>query len=147
MVKTLGLSHLNLNVMDLDRSVRFYQAVFSLELLWSGEEILEQEGKSEGLRQAILHTPGTRDLLALTQAASFPVGPAGLNHFGFIFRSNSEVEQAIAAVKEYGGQVLREGQRQDHGIHEVFAYICDPDGYRIELATQEALLSQRREQA
>jgi catechol 2,3-dioxygenase-like lactoylglutathione lyase family enzyme len=33
MIRTKGLSHINLNVSDIERSARFYQEIFGLELL------------------------------------------------------------------------------------------------------------------
>lgn len=141
MASTLGLAHLNLNVSDLGHSVRFYQEVFGLEVVVpESEETIVKDGQPVTLRQAILRTPGARDLLALTHADVFPVGSGGLNHFGFIFRSNADVEVAIAAAVRCGGRILRQGKRDGNGAHEVFAYVTDPDGYAIELSTQEILL-------
>ena len=138
------LSHLNLNVSDLRRSVCFYQQVFGLEVLHESTDEIEADGRRVEVRQAVLTAPGTRDLLALTQADPFPVGPGGLNHFGFVFTSNDHVRVAIERAVQLGGGIIRQGERDGNGVHEVFAYIRDPDGYAIEFSTQEILLRSTR---
>jgi hypothetical protein len=62
-----------------------------------------------------------------------------VDHLGMIFPSNAEVEAAIARVWA-GGEVMRQGERDDCGVREVFAYVRDADGYVVELSTQEPLL-------
>jgi catechol-2,3-dioxygenase len=56
-VHTRGLSHINLNVSDIDRSARFYQEVFGVELLsdYPGPMGLHPRG-----RQMIFSTPDAK---------------------------------------------------------------------------------------
>lgn len=143
MPQTRGLAHVNLNVGDIDRSVRFYAGVFGLELLSDDTETIQRAGQPVELRQAVLSTPGQQDLLALSHAASFPVGSAGLNHIGFNFESDEDVRAAIAAVPRHGGKVVKEGEREEDGVREVFAYVQDPDGYYVELSTQAIVFASR----
>jgi lactoylglutathione lyase len=144
MPRTLGLAHVNLNVSDIDRSVRFYTEVFGLELLSDGTETIQREGQPVELRQALLSTPGRQDLLALSHAASFPIGNAGLNHIGFNFESDEDVRTAIEAVPRHGGKIVKEGEREEGGVREVFAYVQDPDGYYVEMSTQAIVFSASR---
>jgi len=137
MPTSLGLRHVNLNVTDLARSIRFYQQVFGLEVVQEITETITKNGRQVDLHQVLLRTPGAGDLLALTQAASFPIGPGGVNHLGFVFASDADVEAAVAVVADAGGLVLRRGAREGRGAPVVFAYVSDPDGYAIELSTQE----------
>lgn len=44
-------------------------------------------------------------------------------------------------LRQAGGQIGRAGTREHRGCKEAFAYVSDPDGYAIELATQAALYS------
>ncbi len=141
MPRTRGLAHVNLNVSDLDRSVRFYCAVFGLEIVADSTEVTQRDGQPVELRQTVLSTPGREDLLALTHAASFPVGSAGLNHIGFTFETDEDVRSALDAVSSHGGTIVHQGEREESGIREIFAYVRDPDGYAIELATQAILLA------
>jgi len=141
MPTTLGLRHANLNVADLVRSIRFYREVFGLEVLQETTETITKNGREVELRQALLTTPGAGDLLALTQAASFPIGPGGVNHLGFVFASSADVEAAVTVAVAAGGTVLRRGSREGRHAPEVFAYLSDPDGYAIELSTQDTFLA------
>ena len=134
-----GLTHLSLNVADLDRSVAFYERAFGLRILDRSVERIERDRQLVLVHQAILTTPGTHDLLALTQGESVPVGAPGPNHFGIQFATDADVEHAIATALGCGGTLIRRGERQDGGLREVFAYVRDPDGHAIELATQAIL--------
>lgn len=147
MPRTLGLAHVNLHVSDIDRSVRFYTKVFGLELLDEGTGTVQSKGQPVEIRQVLLSTPGRQDLLALTTAASIPVGSAGLNHIGFFFESEEDVRLAAEEVPRQGGKIVREGEREVRGLREVFAYAEDPDGYRIELSTLPPMLSAGRDKS
>ncbi len=45
----------------------------------------------------------------------------------------------LIEVERCGGKIRKQGCREYGGISEQFAYIEDPDGYVIELATQAIL--------
>jgi catechol 2,3-dioxygenase-like lactoylglutathione lyase family enzyme len=142
----LGLRHLNLNVSNLERSVSFYTACFGLlEIERSQEAAVEKHGRVQGLRQAVLSSPRTRELLALTEWEEAPVGPGGLDHFGFVLESDEELPRLLSLVRAHGGSIGRTGVREVRGCSEAFAYVKDPDGYAIELATQAALYSRLAE--
>lgn len=145
MPRSRGLTHVNLHVSDIDRSVRFYMKVFDLELLGEGTGTVQSKGQPVEVHQVLLSTPGRQDLLALTHAASIPIGSAGLNHIGFFFDSDEEVRMAIEEVPRHGGKIVQEGEREAGGIREVFAYAQDPDGYRIELSTPPIVLGTGRD--
>jgi catechol 2,3-dioxygenase-like lactoylglutathione lyase family enzyme len=73
MIKSRGLNHINLNVSDIRRSLRFYQEAFGLEIkFW------------EGQRMVFLGSPGVHDIITLCEVdKSEPVGSGGVSHFGF----------------------------------------------------------------
>ena len=71
-MKTRGLLHLNLNVSDLARSVRFRRELFGLEVVATSDGDEEIDGRHVRISQVVLRTPGTRELFALTQAAPRP---------------------------------------------------------------------------
>ena len=53
MIKSRGLNHINLNVSDIRRSLRFYQEAFGLEIkFW------------EGQRMVFLGSPGVHDIIS-----------------------------------------------------------------------------------
>ncbi|MEO6192587.1 MAG: VOC family protein [Thermoanaerobaculia bacterium] len=146
MPRTRGLAHVNLHVSDIDKSVRFYREVFGLEFLAEGTATTESAGQPLELRQAMLSTPGCEDLLALTHSAStsLPLGNAGVNHIGFNFESDEDVRTAVDVIPRYGGKVVREGEREQGGLREIFVYAEDPDGYIIEMSTQRGILALKK---
>jgi catechol 2,3-dioxygenase-like lactoylglutathione lyase family enzyme len=124
MIETAGLTHIQLLIADLDRSLHFYREVFGL-----------QEKFREGSDMVFLSTPGSRDLITLhlnrdaTQASR--VGQmGGISHFGFRLVDHSKLDEATAAVERAGGRLIHRGE---HAPGFPFAYVADPDGYVIEL--------------
>ncbi len=142
MIRTRGLSHINLNVSDIDRSARFYQEVFGLELL---TDYTGPMGPHPHGRQMIFSTPGCDDVIALSQVAGAPVGGGGggLSHWGLNLLRDADVDDAIAQVIHAGGKLLKREQYEFEGICEHHAYVADPDGYVIELNAQRVQLSRK----
>jgi catechol 2,3-dioxygenase-like lactoylglutathione lyase family enzyme len=115
MIETEGLTHVQLIVRDVRRSLAFYEAVFGMEVrFW------------EGRRMVFIGTPGRRDTITLHQSEDI----GGVDHIGFRLVDRSRLDEAIAAVTSAGGQVVERGE---HGPGHRFAYVTDPDGYVIEL--------------
>jgi predicted enzyme related to lactoylglutathione lyase len=117
MVKARKLYHINLNVSDIERSVRFYREAFGLV-----------EDFREGPRMVFLSPPGSDDVITLHQTQ--PVGPHGVAHFGFQVDGGNLNDAVNAAVKA-GGKFISKGE---HAPGVLYAYIKDPDGYVIELS-------------
>ncbi len=120
MVKSRGLNHINLNVSDIKRSLKFYLDAFGLE-----ERFRERS-------MVFIGSAGKNDLITLCQAESgAPVGGGGgVSHFGFAV-DKSEFDGMVAQVQQAGGTLLDRGEHRP-GIP--FAYFRDPDGYVIELS-------------
>src|SRR5690349_10768473 len=96
MVRARKLYHINLNVSDIERSVRFYREAFGLK-----------ENFREGPRMVFLSPQGADDVITLHQTG--PVGPQGVAHFGFQVEGGN-LEDAVAAVVAAGGKFLSNGQ-------------------------------------
>jgi catechol 2,3-dioxygenase-like lactoylglutathione lyase family enzyme len=141
MIKTMGLTHINLHVNDIERSLQFYEQVFGLELLHRYEGPM---GSVPFGKQVALSTPGRNDVIALSEVEGRPIGPGGLVHFGFNLENDDDLEDAIRQVEAAGGRLLQRGEGQVDGITERFAYIADPDGYCLELNAQKILLGRKR---
>lgn len=140
MIRTRGLSHINLNVSDIERSVRFYQDIFGLELLtdYSGPMGPHPHG-----RQMIFSTPGCEHVIALSQVNGASIGGGGLSHWGLNLERGDDVDNAIAQVVAAGGRLLSRDEYEFEGIRERHAYVADPDGYVIELNAQRVQLSRK----
>lgn len=122
MIRTKGLTHIQLVVRDLERSLGFYTRVFGL-----------QERFREGDHMVFLNTPASQDLITLNQssrAAGLAGDNGGIDHFGFQLTDGSDLDAAIAEVEAAGGKLINRGE---HAPGARFAYIRDPDGYVIEL--------------
>ena len=119
MVKARGMHHINLNVSDIERSLRFYQEALGLEVkFW------------EGKKMVFLHSPGASDTIALCHAnPDEPIGNGGVSHFGFKIDKGG-LDEAVKQAEQAGGKLISRGK---HGGMFPYAYISDPDGYTIEL--------------
>ncbi len=122
MIQTKGLTHINLIVGDLERSLRFYQSVFGME-----------ERFRVGSKVVFLNTPRSEDLITLNEdpaEARLAGVNGGVAHFGFRLSDSSDLDGAISEVEAAGGKLVRRGE---HAPGVAFAYVEDPDGYVIEL--------------
>ena len=119
MIKTLGLTHINLLVADLDRAQAFYESVFGLE-----------EQFRDGPDLVFLRTPGAQDTITLQRSDDAARGAGNIDHFGFRLADKGDLDAAIEAVVAAGGRLVELGQ---HAPGRRFAYIADPDGHVIEL--------------
>jgi catechol 2,3-dioxygenase-like lactoylglutathione lyase family enzyme len=118
MVKTFGLSHLNLAVADPERSLRFYEAVFGVREYYRDETSIQVQG------------PGPTDVIAFERNAQDAGRVGGLSHFGFRLVDAADIDLAVQEVERAGGTLLRRGEFSP-GFP--FAYVADPDGYEIEI--------------
>jgi catechol 2,3-dioxygenase-like lactoylglutathione lyase family enzyme len=120
-IETEGLTHVQLVVRDVHRSLAFYQAVFAMEVrFWDGD------------RMVFIGTPGRRDTITLNQSDDVERAGAtgGVDHIGFRLLDKSRLDDAVAAVIDAGGRLVERGE---HTPDQPFAYVADPDGYVIEL--------------
>jgi catechol 2,3-dioxygenase-like lactoylglutathione lyase family enzyme len=121
LIETQGLTHIQLSVRDLQRSVAFYRSVFGMKAdTGRGDENL-----------VFLRTPGASDTVTLRQAKpDESVGSGGgLEHIGFRLVNRADLEAALTEVTVAGGKVLERGEHAP-GLH--YAYVADLDGYVIE---------------
>jgi catechol 2,3-dioxygenase-like lactoylglutathione lyase family enzyme len=118
MVKTHGLSHVALSVVDPDRSLAFYHSVFGVREYYRSESTIQVLG------------PGQYDVLAFERRPVDAGTPGGIIHFGFRLTRPEDIEVAVAAVKNAGGTVTSFGE---FGPGLPYAFVRDPDGYEIEI--------------
>jgi catechol 2,3-dioxygenase-like lactoylglutathione lyase family enzyme len=118
MVRTYGLTHINLVVRDAERSLRFYAQVFGVE----------EYGRTEGLVHT--RTPGCHDVITFDEHSPGAGESRGIAHFGFRLVSPADIDAAVAEVERAGGKLLRRGE---FSPGYPYAYVHDPDGYEVEI--------------
>lgn len=119
MIKTYGLTHIALQVRDLDRAAGFYSAVFGAIAVYRGDDFVQ------------LQTPGTRDVLVLQKGDAATIGSSGgIAHFGFRLQHEKDINAAAEAVRAAGGVVKEQGE---FCPGEPYLFATDPDGYQIEI--------------
>ena len=118
MVKTFGLTHIALAVRDVERSLRFYQELFGVEVLFRDARTIQ------------VTTPGCHDVIVFEESGASPGVAGGVAHFGFRLTSAADIGLAVSEAERAGGKVLRRGEFSP-GFP--YAYVEDPDGYEIEI--------------
>ena len=117
-LKTTGIDHLNLTVINLEKSCAFWKELLGFEAL---EEIPEQQGRIIG---------NSNTLLALYEDPNVKCyKKKGFNHISFHIENFSDIEQKCKEMNlniEYGG-VLKWSKSRS-------IYINDPNGYEIEFS-------------
>ena len=117
-VKTYGLTHINLAVRDVKRSLQFYRQVFGVR----------EYGRGDGLVHT--KTPGRRDVITFSEDVSKAGKTGGIAHFGFRLVAPTDIDAAVEEVKRAGGKILRRGE---FSPGYPYAYVADPDGYEVEI--------------
>src|SRR5712691_9580286 len=117
MIKTHGLTHINLAVRDPDRSLRFYEQVFGVKEYYRDENSIQAQG------------PGSHDVIAFERDSRNAGKSGGITHFGFRLLKPEEIDRAVREVERAGGTTIRRGE---FAPGFPFAYVNDPDGYEIE---------------
>lgn len=121
----MRILHTMLRVVDLDKSIEFYQQIFGMTLLRrqdyeSGRFTLAFLGYGEDEVQIELTHNWDND--------SYDLG----NAYGHIAIAVEDAYKACDDIRAKGGNVVREAGPMKHGS-TVIAFVKDPDGYMVEL--------------
>ena len=119
--------HTMLRVGDLQRSIDFYTRILGMKLLRQSENAeykytLAFVGYGDESQGAVIEL-------------TYNYGVESYEHgtgFGHIAVAVPDAYAACAEIKRRGGVVTREAGPMKHGT-TVIAFVCDPDGYKIEL--------------
>ena len=119
--------HVGLNVSDLERSTRFYQAVFGFEVT--------ARSAADGRRFAFLGHGGRLQLTLWQQSdGRFERARPGLHHLSFQVAGIDEVRAAERRVRALGAPLLYDGiVPHAEGASSGGIYFEDPDGIRLEI--------------
>lgn len=123
----MRMLHTMLRVGDLDRSIDFYTNVLGMQLLRrkdypEGKFTLAFVGYGDESDHTVIELTHNWD------TNSYDLG----NGFGHIALAVEDAAAACDAIRQRGGNVVREAGPMKHGT-TVIAFVEDPDGYKIEL--------------
>jgi catechol 2,3-dioxygenase-like lactoylglutathione lyase family enzyme len=118
----MRLEHVNLTVVDLDRTIAFYCDLLDLSVRWKGPIDEKRMGA---------HVGDDNFYLALFEATSpgsieIDYGRPGVNHYGFVV---DDLDAARARLQQLGATIQSEA---DYAPGRRL-YFLDPDGYEVEL--------------
>ena len=118
MIKTYGLTHIAVAVKNVDRTSKFYRAVFGAVEVYRQDTFVQ------------LQTPGARDAMVFEEKPKLAGKAGGIAHFGFRLQNPKDIDAAARAVKKAGGTVKEQGEFVPG---EPYLFATDPDGYAIEI--------------
>jgi predicted enzyme related to lactoylglutathione lyase len=116
MIRTRGVSQIQLAVTDMDRTIQFYSEVFGFEVVHRRD------------RRAVLQTPSDHGSLVLTHVRTSE--QTRCTEFGLDLMDPADVDAALSLAEANGGAVI---VRTDHAVGGTAAVIADPTGHRISL--------------
>lgn len=117
--RTYGLTHLAVAVSNLERTLKFYQQVFGLQVMYHEKDFIQ------------LTTPGSHDILVFEERQDHSIGKTGgIMHFGFRLRSPEDIEGIVDKVISAGGIIIDQGE---FVTGSPYVFFRDPDGYEIEV--------------
>jgi catechol 2,3-dioxygenase-like lactoylglutathione lyase family enzyme len=116
---TYGLTHLAIAVNDVERTLRFYQDVFDMQVMYHEKEFIQ------------LTTPGCNDIIVFEERTGRPIGETGgIAHFGFRLRNAIDIDEMINKIIAAGGTIIDKGEFVPGSPYVFFK---DPDGYEVEI--------------
>jgi lactoylglutathione lyase len=128
----MRLLHTMIRTGNLERSIDFYTRVLGMKLLRrkdypEGRFTLAFIGYGDESEQAAI------ELTYNWGVDGYDLGTG----FGHLAIEVDDVHAYCEQVKRNGGKVIREAGPMKHGT-TVIAFLCDPDGYQIELIEKRA---------
>lgn len=121
MLKTYGLTHINIPVKHFDASVRFYRDLFGMKEIRRFDKCV------------MLRTPGSHEVITImdrAEEAEVLAKSEGF-HFGFRLPEPIDMNKVMDEITHFGGKPLEQGGSKEKG--RLFAFAHDPNGYTIEV--------------
>jgi catechol 2,3-dioxygenase-like lactoylglutathione lyase family enzyme len=135
MIRPVDVAHVNLNVTDLDRALRFYTEVlgFTVALQYEGAIAWLNFGQYRDDVRGLGHGFHDVALYKVPQAATDDRRRrAGMNHLALRLATPDDVDRAADFLRARGIDVLK-GPQTHKEDRDRYLYFEDPDGNMIEL--------------
>jgi catechol 2,3-dioxygenase-like lactoylglutathione lyase family enzyme len=134
-IRPIDVAHVNLNVTDLDRAVRFYTEVlgFTVALQYEGAIAWLNFGQYRDDARGLGH--GFHDVALYKVPHPAPADRrtrAGMNHLALRLATPDDVDRAAEELRSKGITVLK-GPLTHKEDRDRYLYFEDPDGNMIEL--------------
>ena len=135
MIRPVDVAHVNLNVTDLDRAIRFYTEVlgFTVAFQYEGAVAWLNFGQYREDTRGLGH--GFHDLALYRVPHPAPADRrtrAGMNHLALRLTTPEDVDRAAEELASQGIRVLK-GPATHKEDRDRYLYFEDPDGNMIEL--------------
>lgn len=117
--KTYGLTHLAIAVNDIERTLKFYQNVLDMRVMYHEQGMIQ------------LTTPGCNDITVFEEKRNNSIGNSGgIAHFGFRLREAKDIEEMHKKIIGAEGTIIEKGEFVPGSPYIFFK---DPDGYTVEI--------------
>jgi len=117
--KTYGLTHLAIAVSNVEQTMKFYQLVFDMQIMYHEKGFVQ------------MTTPGCNDILVFEEKADRTIGQTGgIAHFGFRLKNPADINEVINKIILAGGEIMDKGEFVPGSPYVFFK---DPDGYEVEV--------------